>query len=120
VHLVWLLTMVTIPFTTQLLTNTDYYQQGATALYVAVLLVSSVSLHLLGLHGRRHRELLQDRPEVTEWLDGPNTWTAVIVLTVILVVVAVFPALGAWPLLLLFVEGSVENWFVQRRRVASR
>ena len=119
-HLVWLLTMVTIPFTTQLLTNTDYYQQGATALYVAVLLVSSVSLHLLSLHGRRHRELLQDRPEVTEWLDGPNTWTAVIVLTVILVVVAVFPALGAWPLLLLFVEGSVENWFVQRRRVASR
>jgi uncharacterized membrane protein len=119
-HLVWLLTMVTIPFTTQLLTNTDYYQQGATALHVAVLLVSSVSLHLLSLHGRRHRELLQDRPEVTEWLDGPNTWTAVIVLTVILVVVAVFPALGAWPLLLLFVEGSVENWFVQRRRVASR
>jgi uncharacterized membrane protein len=119
-HLVWLLTMVTIPFTTQLLTNTSFYQHGATALYVAVLLVSSVSLHLLGLHGRRRPELLHDRPEVTEWLDGPYTWTAVIVLTVILVVVAVFPALGAWPLLLLFVEGIVEDRFVQRRRVASR
>ena len=119
-HLVWLLTMVTIPFTTQLLTNTSFYQHGATALYVAVLLVSSVSLHLLGLHGRRRPELLHDRPEVTEWLDGPYTWTAVIVLTVILVVVAVFPALGAWPLLLLFVEGIVEDRFVQRQRVASR
>ena len=39
-HLIWLLTMVSIPFTTQLITNNDLYQHGATALYVAVLLVS--------------------------------------------------------------------------------
>ena len=74
-HLVWLLTMVSIPFTTELLTNNDLYQHGATALYVAVLLVSSISLHLLGLRGRQHPELLHDRPEVTEWLAGPYTWT---------------------------------------------
>ena len=53
-HLLWLLTMVTIPFTTQLITNNYLYQHGATALYVAVLLVSSISLHLLGLRGRQH------------------------------------------------------------------
>jgi uncharacterized membrane protein len=64
-HLVWLLTMVSIPFTTELLANPDYYEHGATALYVAVLLVNSVSLHLIGLQGRQHPELLHDRPEVT-------------------------------------------------------
>ncbi len=46
------------------ITNPDLYLHGATALYVAVLLVSSIALHLLGLHGRRHPELLHDRPEV--------------------------------------------------------
>jgi uncharacterized membrane protein len=119
-HLVWLLTMVSIPFTTELLANPDYYEHGATALYVAVLLVNSVSLHLLGLHGRQHPELLHDRPEVTDWLAGPYTWTTVLVLAVILVVVLIFPGLGAWPMLLLFVDGLVESRIVQRRKVRDR
>ena len=117
-HLIWLLTMVSIPFTTQLITNNDLYQHGATALYVAVLLVSSISLHLLGLRGRQHPELLHDRPEVTEWLAGPYTWTTVAVLALILVIVLIFPSVGAWPMLLLFVDGFVESRFVQRRKVA--
>jgi uncharacterized membrane protein len=79
-HLLWLLTMVSIPFTTQLITNNDLYQHGATALYVAVLLVSSIALHLLGRHGRRHRELLHESPEVDEWLAGAYRWTTVAVL----------------------------------------
>jgi uncharacterized membrane protein len=116
-HLVWLLTMVSIPFTTELLANPEYYQHGATALYVAVLLVSSVSLHLLALHGRQRPELLHDRPEVTEWLAGPFTWRTALVLAVILVVVIVFPGLGAWPMLLLFVDGLLENLIDQRRKV---
>jgi uncharacterized membrane protein len=119
-HLVWLLTMVSIPFTTELLANPDYYEHGATALYVAVLLVNSVSLHLIGLQGRQHPELLHDRPEVTDWLAGPYTWTTVLVLAVILVVVLIFPGLGAWPMLLLFVDGLVESRIVQRRKVRGR
>ena len=119
-HLVWLLTMVSIPFTTELLANPDYYEHGATALYVAVLLVNSVSLHLLGLQGRQHPELLHDRPEVTDWLAEPYRWTTVLVLAVILVVVLIFPGLGAWPMLLLFVDGLVESRIVQRRKVRGR
>jgi uncharacterized membrane protein len=119
-HLVWLLTMVSIPFTTELLANPEYYQHGATALYVAVLLVNSLSLHLLGLHGRQHPELLHDRSEVAEWLAGPYRWTTVLILAVILVVVIVFPGLGAWPMLLLFVDGLVESRIVQRGKVRGR
>jgi uncharacterized membrane protein len=118
-HLVWLLTMVSIPFTTQLITNPHLYEQGATTLYVAVLLVSSVCLHLLGRHGRRHRALLHDGPEVEQWLAGPYSWTTPAVLALILVLVVVVPAAGAWPMLLLFVDGVVESRLA-KRRVATR
>ena len=109
-HLLWLLTVVCIPFTTQLITNQQYYLHGAVSLYVAVLLISSVALHALALRGRRHPELLHpDRPEVRAWLASPDRWTTMVLLAVILVIVSVFPWLGAWPLLLLFVDGLVQG-----------
>ena len=114
-HMVWLLTMASIPFTTELVANPDYYKHGGTAIYVAVLLVSSICLHLIGQHGRRHHALLHDTDEVKAWLAGPYTWTTVGVLALILVIVLVFPNLGAWPMLLLFVDGFIENWVVKRR-----
>jgi uncharacterized membrane protein len=117
-HLIWLLTMVSIPFTTQLITNTNLYENGATALYVAVLLLSSVCLHLLGRHGRRHPVLLHDGPEVKAWLAGPYTWTTPAVLAFVLVLVLVFPSVGAWPMLLLFVDGLIESRVAKRRAAA--
>jgi hypothetical protein len=33
--------------------------------------------------------------------------------------VLIFPSVGAWPLLLLFVDGLVENRIAERRRIAS-
>ena len=116
-HLVWLLTMVSIPFTTELLANPDYYENGATALYVAVLLVSSVCLHLLGWRGRQHPELLHDRPEVQAWLAGPFRWTTAVTMAVILVIVLVFPGVGAWPMLLLFLDAIVGNRLDKRQKV---
>jgi uncharacterized membrane protein len=117
-HLIWLLTVASIPFTTELISNPDYYMHGGTALYVAVLLITSLALHLLGAHGRRHPELLHDQDEVKAWLAAPYTWTTVIVMAVILVVVLIVPSVGAWPMLLLVVDGYVEAWILKRRRVA--
>jgi uncharacterized membrane protein len=117
-HLIWLLTVVSIPFTTELIANPDFYLHGGTALYVAVLLVTSLSLHLLGAHGRRHPQLLHDHDEVKAWLAAPYTWTTVIVMAVILVIVLLVPSIGAWPLLLLVVDGFVETQIQKRRKVA--
>ena len=117
-HLIWLLTVVSIPFTTELIANPDFYLHGGTALYVAVLLVTSLALHLLGAHGRRHPELLHDRDEVRAWLATPYTWTTAIVMAVILVIVLIAPGVGAWPMLLLLVDGYIERWILKRRRVA--
>jgi uncharacterized membrane protein len=116
-HLIWLLTMVSIPFTTKLLTNPHLYDHGATALYVSVLLVTSIALHALGSHGRRQRKLLHEGPEVEEWLAAPYRWTTVATLALVLVIVVIFPSLGAWPMLLLFVDGLVESWLDRRRKV---
>jgi uncharacterized membrane protein len=119
-HMIWLLTIVSIPFTTELITNEAYHSQGAIPLYVAVLLVSSVCLHVLGMRGRSHPELLYvDRPEVKEWLEHPFRWTTVILLAVILVIVLAFPALGASPMLLLFASSLIEGAIDKRRGPAA-
>lgn len=118
-HMVWLLTVVSIPFTTQLLTNNAFYTHGSTAVYVAGLLVTSVSLHLLGLRGRQHPELLNDSPEVREWLAAPYRWTNVVIMALIFVLTLFVPSVGAWPLMLLTVEGVLEN-VRDRRRAAAR
>ncbi|MEP6648405.1 MAG: hypothetical protein ABJA74_00615 [Lapillicoccus sp.] len=41
-------------------------------------------------------------------------------MALILVIVLVFPSVGAWPMLLLFLDGLVESRVVQRRRVPKR
>ena len=111
--------MVSIPFTTQLITNNDLYQHGATPLYVAVLLVSSISL----APARPPRSAApgaaarQSRRSRTGW-PGPSRWTTPAVLALVLVIVVIFPSVGAWPMLLLFVDGFVERRLAQRRAVA--
>ena len=41
-------------------------------------------------------------------------------LALILVIVLIFPSVGAWPMLLLFVDGFVESRLDRRRAVAKR
>ena len=41
-------------------------------------------------------------------------------LALVLVIVLIFPSVGAWPMLLLFVDGFVESRLAQRRAVAKR
>ena len=115
-HLLWLLTIVSIPFTTELLTNDDLFEHGAIAMYVAVLLVSAASLHLLGLRGRQHRSCCTTGPR-SRVGGRPYTWTMPAVLALILAIVIIFLSVGAWPLLLL-VDGLVENRIAERRRIA--
>ena len=81
-HLVWLLTMVTIPFTTQLLTNTDLLPARVRPRSTSPSCWcrrSPFTCSAFTADGTR--SCFSDRPEVTEWLAGPYTWTAVIVLT---------------------------------------
>lgn len=107
--LLWLFTIVVLPFTTQLL-NSEAYAHGAVTVYIGVLLVSSLCLLGMSLRGRRHRELLlADRPEVDEWINAPRSLTTVGILLVAFVLSIAVPSVGTWPLLALLFTDAIDR-----------
>jgi uncharacterized membrane protein len=120
-HMLWLLTLVVLPFTTQFLSKGHH--QGEDPLYVGTLLLSAIGLLAIGLRGRHKRELLHtDRPEVEQWLSHPISYFTVAVLFIALVLCTLFPAVGAAPLLLLLLEHPTDvlvNRIHDRRRSAN-
>ena len=115
-HLVWLFTIVSLPFTTQLL-NTSSRIDGAVPLYIGTLLVSSIALFLMSWWGRRHPALLKNELEgVKEWADEPASYVTVGSLLLALVLSLVIPALGAWPLLVLLLDDPIERVIERLRK----
>ena len=104
--LVWLFTIVLLPFVTQLLTRSRY-DRGATPLYEGVLLVSSLSLTAMAWWGRRHRELLADDPAAERWVAEPLAIGVSAVLVFALILTLVVPRIGAYPLFLLLAADNV-------------
>ena len=115
--LIWLFTIVLLPFVTQLLTRSRS-DRGAPPVYEAVLLVSSVSLTAMSWWGRRHRELLADDPEAGRWVTEPLPIGVPVVLLVSIVVTLIVPAVGAYPLFALaFADNVIDRaWFRWRAR----
>jgi uncharacterized membrane protein len=115
--MIWLFTIVVLPFTTQLLTSA-LSSRGATALYDGVLVISSLSLVGISWWGRRRPELLikSQHEEVSRWTGEPLSVSTAIIFTVNLVLVLIWPAVGSYPLFALLVDDSVERWFVNRWR----
>ena len=113
-HGLWLFSMVTLPFMTQFLNKS--YERGAVPLYISALLLASIALTGVSLRGRRKTELLHmDRAETKRWLAYPHSYFTMVTLLVALIISIIFPGLGAWPLLLLFLETPV-NAITDRMR----
>jgi len=104
--MVWLLTIVLLPFVTQLITG-NQYDRGAPALYEAVLLLSSLCLAGMSWWGRRHPELLAEGPEADRWRTEPMPIGVPTVLVISLLLTLVFPSIGAYPLFLLLAADNV-------------
>jgi uncharacterized membrane protein len=115
--LIWLFTIVLLPFVTQVLTGTRH-DRGATPLYEGVLLVSSLSLTAMSWWGRRHRDLLADDPEAERWVAEPVPIGVPVILMLCLILSLVMPRLGAYPLFgLVFADNLVDRaWFSWRAR----
>ena len=116
-HGLWLLSMVTLPFLTQFLNKA--YERGAVPLYISSLLLASIALTGISLRGRRKTELLHmDREETRRWLTYPHSYFTMVTLLLALIISIIFPELGAWPLLLLFLETPVNvlSDRIRRRR----
>ena len=110
--LLWLFTIVLLPFVTQTLTGTSH-DRVATPLYEGVLLVSSLSLSAMAWWGRRHRDLLADDPEAERWRTEPVSIGVPAVLLICLVLSVAYPPIGAYPLFaLVFADNVIDRyWF---------
>ena len=104
--MVWLLTIVLLPFVTQLSPATSTTAEH-TALYEAAAAVSSLCLTGMSWWGRRHRDLLADGPQADRWSTEPIPIGVPTVLVISLLLTLIFPSIGAYPLFLLLAADNV-------------
>lgn len=106
-HMVFLFTVISLPFSTQLLTAES--NDRAVPFYIGTLLVSSLMLAAISWRGRRKPELLHaDKAEVQRWLHQPLSIYKPAVLLLALVVSLFLPTWGTWLLLLLIFDDLID------------
>jgi len=114
IHMVFLFTMISLPFSTQLLTGEHF--DWAAPIYIGTLLVSSLMLVAISARGRAKPELLHtDRREVQRWQAQPLSVYRPIVLTLALVVSLFEPGWGTYLLILLLFDNVVDRLIAKSR-----
>ncbi|MFW0796665.1 TMEM175 family protein [Gordonia sp. CPCC 205515] len=106
-NFVWLLTIVLLPFATALIAGDRV--ERANVLYIGVLAVSILTEIAMTWWGSRHRELLEDAPDVEAWLQRRHGVGTAVALVIALIVAIVVPDSGVWPLFLLLLSGPIEG-----------
>ena len=116
-HMLWLLTIVVLPFTTELVSSPDVALRGSAPVYLVNLAVSTLALLGLELRGRAAPGLLHaERDEVRQWLAGGVGWSTQGIILLALVVSFIQPGAGLWCLLLLIFDGSIDQRLRRRPR----
>lgn len=106
-NLVWLLMIVLLPFTTEL--GSSRPVAGANVLYLVVLTIAAAAMSAMYAWGRRRPALLAEGKSREEFLAARGGWLTVAVMVVALVVTALWPSSGSWPLLLLLAIVPLER-----------
>ncbi|MCK0439878.1 TMEM175 family protein [Gordonia alkaliphila] len=105
-HLVWLATIIVLPFATALLDNSR--MQWSNVFYIAVLGVSIISLRGIARWGIAHPALLDDDADTRAWAAQPSDYGTLIAVAAALIVAIVVPQADAWPLLLLLLSSPID------------
>ena len=108
VNMAWLLSIVFLPFPTEMVSRFTGDDRLTHIVYVGNLLLSSVLLTSLEWIIRHDPEIQRDKISDRRWFDGVTTSGT---LLVVFVVMAVFPSLSYYPLLL----NVVQPWIVRLR-----
>jgi len=108
----WLLSIVLIPFPTELIAGGGTSNRSTDAIYIATLLVTSLAGVVMKVIMSRHPELLAPGATRDSPL-GPSI-TASVSIAVALVVSQVVPGAGLWSLLLLFAAIPVDRFLARR------
>lgn len=119
-NFLWLASIVFIPFATNLLATSDSGRGDVDAVYIGNMIVASGAMALIEISLNRHPELL--REDARDKIDVLRGVAPSILLAVALVLAVLFPHVGLWWLLLLFVEGPLYRILVRvfRRRGSQR
>lgn len=113
--LVWLLTVVFLPFPTELLGELGN-TRAVSAVYVSTLLINVTCLALQGRHLSRRPEMWRDgvtHEQMQVWVAG---WWSNPVLTAVALVVCWIPGVGIWAMLLLFLDPLLTRVALRRSR----
>lgn len=99
-NFLWLAAIVFNPFATNLLAGSDNSRGDVDAVYIGSMIVASIAMVLIEATLKRHPELL--REDARDNIDLLRGATAPVLLAVALVLAVLFPHVGMWWLLLLF------------------
>jgi uncharacterized membrane protein len=106
VNLLWLLSIVFLPFPTELIATGGNNSPTTSALYVGTMLASSLAATWQMAIVLRHPEL--QAPEVRGTLSIQPALVASGTMVVVFVLVVLLPSLGLWVLMLLLLTGPVQ------------
>jgi len=112
-NLLWLASIVFLPFPTALVASQGIDDRGTNALYIGTILVTTATGLLQQWLLIRSPELQAEAARGTLSIVSPLTTTIIIVVALVVAVVA--PSVGLWSLLLLFL-GRPIDWLVERRK----
>lgn len=107
INFLWLATIVFIPFTANVLSNSTGPRPEVYALYIGTLLVSSASMQAIALTIQRTPGL--GREGALTGMDGVRGWATTLLLALCLVLAVLVPDIGMWWLLLLFLAEPVHR-----------
>ncbi|MGV8880632.1 MAG: TMEM175 family protein [Rhodoglobus sp.] len=116
-NMLWLLSIVFLPFPTQLLVSVDQSSRTAYALYIGTMIVTSFASLLQQWIASRNPQIVAGEARGTLRLT-PSVLT-LLVMIVSLALALLVPAIGLWSLLLIAIAGRLERLVTKRNSPAS-
>ncbi|WP_419819302.1 TMEM175 family protein [Glaciibacter flavus] len=107
INLLWLASIVFLPFAANALSNIEVRDGGVYALYISTMVVTSLSMGLIEAHLNAHPELLREDVRGQIDLVRPVVMTSLLLLCVVLAVT--LPYIGLFWLFLLFFASQITS-----------
>ena len=117
-NFVWLATIAFMPFTTNVLSNSNGERPEIYALYIGNLLAISLSMQLIGMVLTRNPDLV--REDARAEMDSTRGWSASIIITVCLVLAVLVPQVGMFWLFLMFLSEPLHRLLARLARRPSQ
>ncbi len=106
-NFVWLLAIVLIPFTANVLSNGNGERPGVYAVYIGNMLLATLATFAIGMVLLRHPELVSEEARAQQ--DKTRGIAEVAIMALALVLAVLFPVIGLYWLFLLWLSGPLHS-----------